>query len=113
MEFNEYQVLAARTDNNNINDERLLRCGRLLNAAIGLSGEAGELLDEVKKIVFHGHNFDQGKLEKELGDILWYAAKTAREIRIALDDVAEANIEKLRNRYPEGFSEHKSRERDD
>lgn len=113
MDLSIYQAKAERTDLKQVDNERLVEYGRLLNAAIGVAGEAGEMLDEVKKVVYHGHELDKDKVCKELGDCLWYLAKTAREIDITLNLVAEENIKKLEKRYPEGFEVEKSVYRED
>ena len=83
----------------------------LPNAALGLAGETGELVDEIKKILYHGHQVDRGRLYSELGDVLYYTAVIADLFDMSLSEVAEYNIEKLRQRYPDGFSEERSRER--
>ncbi|MEO8193551.1 MAG: nucleoside triphosphate pyrophosphohydrolase family protein [Gemmatimonadales bacterium] len=102
--FDEYQQLALRT----ASAESLLDSGTMLNAAaLGLNGEAGEIADHVKKVMFHGHPLDDAtrdKIAKEIGDILWYCAMAARGIGIDLSEIARMNVEKLRKRYPDGFS---------
>ena len=96
MNFDNYQELALRT----ASKESLVDESTMLNAAaLGLNGEAGEIADHVKKVMFHGH---------QLGDILWYCAMGARGIGIGLGDIAEMNVEKLKKRYPEGFSTENS-----
>ncbi len=109
MDWSEYTRLAERTANRGPSDtdER-----RLVNFSMGLAGEAGEVVDAVKKVVFHGHQIDVGKMRDELGDVLWYLAMTAQTIGLTLEEVAEANIEKLVRRYPEGFSSKRSIHRD-
>ncbi|HET7131481.1 MAG TPA: nucleoside triphosphate pyrophosphohydrolase family protein [Gammaproteobacteria bacterium] len=84
---------------------------RLLEAAIGATGEAGEVLERVKKAVFHHHDVDRDKLREELGDVLWYVAEAASVLGLSLDDVAQTNVAKLQARYPRGFSAAASRER--
>lgn len=84
---------------------------RLLNAALGLCGEAGEFADTVKKAAFHGHTLDRAALHKELGDVLWYAALACDALGVQLGDVMTANIAKLQARYPEGFSSERSQQR--
>ncbi|MDW8405123.1 nucleoside triphosphate pyrophosphohydrolase family protein [Chloroflexus sp.] len=106
MHADEYQRLAMRT----------LAAGlslreRLANAALGLNGEAGEFADTVKKHLFHGHPLDRDALIKELGDVLWYVALACDTLDISLGAVMAANIEKLRRRYPEGFSSERSQQR--
>jgi NTP pyrophosphatase (non-canonical NTP hydrolase) len=106
VNFNEYQVLAARTRAHDLNDREALSM-----AALGLAGESGECADYVKKHLYHGHPLDRDKAVKELGDVLWYVAIMAKEIGVELSEVAEKNIAKLRARYPEGFSTERSMNR--
>ena len=83
----------------------------LVNWALGLSGEAGEAAEIVKKYVFHGHELDLGAVRKELGDVLWYIANLAETVGLSLEEVASFNLEKLKNRYGDSFSEEKSKNR--
>lgn len=99
MTGNEYQRLAARTTN-----PALKPRDTLINGVMGLCGEAGEAIDIVKKHVAQGHELDREALIKELGDVAWYLAETATALGVDLDEILERNIEKLRKRYPEGFS---------
>jgi NTP pyrophosphatase (non-canonical NTP hydrolase) len=108
MHFGEYQKLAKRTANDK-NEQKY----KLANYSMGLSGEAGEVTDYLKKVVFHGHSMDTEKLKDELGDVLWYLSNLADVMGIDLDEVASRNIDKLKKRYPDGFSEEKSRSRDE
>lgn len=80
----------------------------LIIGALGISGEAGEVTDYIKKVAFHGHELDKDKLVKEIGDVLWYAALLADTIGINLEEIAIRNIDKLKIRYPEGFSHENS-----
>ena len=106
MTGNEYQRLAARTTNPALNPR-----DTLINGVMGLCGEAGEAIDIVKKHVAQGHELDREALIKELGDVAWYLAETATALGVDLDEILERNIEKLRKRYPEGFSAEKSQNR--
>ena len=103
MTINEYQQLALRTVNPELDKKDVL-----INGVMGLCGESGEAIDIVKKWLAQGHELDKEKLAKELGDIAWYLAETAAAIDMNLEDVFQANIEKLKRRYPEGFSSEKS-----
>lgn len=90
----------SRTRDTSISPEQK----ELLLGAVGLTGEAGEVAELVKKHVFHGHELDRAKLLKELGDVLWYLTYiTVRCLGMTLLDVMRANIHKLSARYPEGF----------
>jgi NTP pyrophosphatase (non-canonical NTP hydrolase) len=99
MNFDDYQRAAARTMNPALDPER-----RLMDAAAGLAEEAGEVLGQVRKALYVGHPLDRDLLAKELGDALWCLAAVATSLDLSLDAVAEANLAKLRARFPEGFS---------
>lgn len=108
MKINEYQQLALRTLNTELDEQ-----GVLLNGVMGLCGEAGEVIDIVKKHVSHGHPLDKEKIALELGDVAWYLAETAHAIGYDLETILTMNIEKLKKRYPEGFSTGRSINRED
>ncbi len=101
--FWEYACDAVST-NSDVGDPMVM-------AALGLCGEAGEFADMVKKELFQGHNIDRDKAIEEVGDILWYVAAACRALRVDMSEMARANIEKLRARYPDGFSADASRNR--
>lgn len=103
MTINEYQQLAMTTLN-----PALAKKDVLINGVMGLCGESGEAIDIVKKHLAQGHALDRDKLIKELGDIAWYLAETAFALDVPLEEVLQRNINKLRERYPEGFSAEKS-----
>lgn len=96
MEFNNYQTQSQETaiypDKGN----------NFVYPALGLVGEAGEVADKVKKII----RDDEGEittekkeeLRKELGDVLWYIAQTASEFDLDLEEIAQANLDKLKSR---------------
>ena len=121
MTGNEYQKLAMRTNDgmSSARLEHLLRfyrqdditIGDLLNGCLGLSGEVGELLDEVKKWLFHEKPLDEDHLKKELGDVFWYGALFCYAMDWDLDEILQMNIDKLKARYPEGFSPDRSNHR--
>jgi NTP pyrophosphatase (non-canonical NTP hydrolase) len=103
MTPNEYQKLAMATLNPQLGQKDVL-----INAVMGLCGESGEAIDIVKKHLHQGHELDREKLIKELGDIAWYLAEAATALNIDLETVLERNIDKLKSRYPEGFSAERS-----
>ena len=103
MEINEYQKMAMTTLNPSLNKRDVL-----INSVMGLCGESGEAIDIVKKWMAHGHELDKEHFIKELGDIAWYLAEAATALDISLEDIFQANIEKLKKRYPEGFQTEKS-----
>ena len=104
LTFDEYQSLASRTAGAGGSGDR-----RIIIAALGLAGEAGEFANLIKKLTAHGHSdITPETLADELGDILWYAAEAASAIDLSLGDIAQQNVDKLRQRYPEGFSQERS-----
>ena len=97
LQMNEYQKQAQRTSNT------IHARDKLLNGLLGLCGEAGEAIDLYKKFRYQGHPLNKAELVKELGDILWYVAEAATGLGVTLEYVGIKNIEKLRDRYPNGF----------
>lgn len=86
---------------------------RLLEAVMGLNGEAGECQEIVKKAMFHGHVLDEEALLTEAGDVLWYLTELCNELGVGLDDIMKRNLKKLETRYPNGFTHQASQERKD
>ena len=107
MNFNEYQQLALRTASTLDNDKLIL------NGALGLAGESGEVADLIKKHLFQGHELNKAKIKDELSDIMWYIAIMAQGIGIELDEVPTHNVDKLRKRYPNGFEANRSINREE
>ena len=107
MTGDEYQELAERTINRNLNNVE-----REMHALHGMVGEIGELHSLYQK-VYQGHNLDEDHAKKELGDLLWFIAEYCTALGWELEDVMRLNINKLKARYPEGFSEDKSLHRAD
>ena len=103
MEINDYQKLALRTLNKNLDKKNIL-----INSVMGLCGESGEAIDLVKKHLYQGHELDKERFAKELGDIAWYLAEAAHALDMDLDDIFKMNIEKLEKRYPDGFNQNNS-----
>lgn len=102
MTFKEYQKLAQRTSSTK------RRQDKLLNGLLGLGGESGEAIDILKKHLYQGHELDEEKLKDECSDVLWYLAEVAEGLDMNLGDIAQHNIYKLQNRYPEGFESERS-----
>lgn len=103
MDANEYQFLAYRTANH-----ELSKFDQLRNAAYGLNGEAGEVIDLLKKHEFQNHDLSYSEIIKELGDIAWYLALACTAIGMPMNEMLERNIQKLKERYPNGFDADKS-----
>ena len=99
MTINEYQKLAMTTLNPQLSEKDVL-----INGVMGLCGESGEAIDIVKKWLAQGHDLDEDKLIKEIGDVAWYIAEIATALGVTLEDVLTRNIEKLKARYPDGFT---------
>lgn len=106
MTINQYQALAMRTSNKDLSPDY-----HLLNGVLGLCGESGEVADMVKKNWMQGHDLDLDHVVKELGDVLWYVAETATAIGVDMETIMKMNIDKLKARYPDGFSSDRSQHR--
>lgn len=125
MNPHEYQVLAARTECNQHESSKRYVIGniadlehglpsllstRLNHAALGLAGEAGELCGAVERWLHYGKEFDKANVVEEIGDALWYLALACNALAINMETVMQTNIEKLRKRYPEKYSDYKAAE---
>ena len=100
---NDYQRQAMTFLNPEMNRKDVL-----INGVMGLCGESGETIDIVKKHLYQGHELNKEKLAQELGDIAWYLAETAYALGLPLETIFRGNLEKLKKRYPEGFSVERS-----
>ncbi|MGL5345841.1 MAG: nucleoside triphosphate pyrophosphohydrolase family protein [Peptostreptococcaceae bacterium] len=98
--FKEYQNQVQRT--------RSFNESELTNYTLGLVCEAGEFGDIIKKHLYHNHELDVEEVVKELGDVMWYLSNICNVLDIQLSDVATGNIDKLKKRYPNGFSSEDS-----
>jgi len=107
MDLADYERAAARTRNALLSER-----DRLADAAAGLAEEAGEVLGLVRKHLYMNHPLDRERVTKELGDVLWCLAAVAGSVGLTLDEVAEANLAKLRARYPAGYSDAASQARE-
>ncbi len=100
MEFKEYQEKSRKT-------AIYPKIGEnYVYPALGLGDESGEVLGKIKKIFRDKNGIlddeTREEIKKELGDVLWYLTQLSTELEISLDDVAQANIEKLYSRLERG-----------
>jgi NTP pyrophosphatase (non-canonical NTP hydrolase) len=90
---------------------------RLMTAAFGMSAEAGEFTEVVKKIFLQGKPYTEENvfhMKRELGDLCWYLAQACIALDITFEQVLEMNYEKLSARYPAGaFDVYRSENRED
>ena len=97
-----------------IMEEQGAEPSRLMTAALGLNGEAAEFSEIIKKCIFQGKEFDDDthkRLKSELSDVMWYVAQGCIALNTSIDELCEINTNKLKQRYPEGFSKDKSENR--
>lgn len=98
--FDAYQLFAALGIRPESKGKNLL-----VGFALGLGGESGEVLDDIKKVEYHGRNIPIEHTVEELGDVLWYVANLATQLGYSLSDVVTINKDKLRKRYPALYKE--------
>lgn len=108
MNFQEYQAEVKRTVNFTGTETEIVS-----NMCMGITGETGELVDYIKKVLYHGHKYDREKITYEAGDILWYLTALLNKVEISLEEVVNCNKIKLRKRYPNGFDSERSKSRDE
>lgn len=99
-EYRERNQARARGTNPTLEPDR----SRLALYGLGLTGEAGEVADLIKKHLFHDQPLDRDAALKEMGDVLWYLDRLARALDFTMSDVMEANTAKLDERHPHGWS---------
>ena len=108
----DYPILAARLAELEASGANV---SQLMTAALGISAEAGEFTEVVKKIYLQGKPYNEENvfhMKRELGDICWYLAQAFMALDTNFDEILDMNIEKLSARYPEGtFSEYYSENR--
>lgn len=106
MLWSDYIKEVKRTSSEHLSP--LNQAPALQMASLGLAGESGEVTDLVKKLVYHKHPHDKEEFRKELGDVLWYWTAMCLSLGLEPNEVMEANAEKLRERYPNGFESERS-----
>lgn len=85
----------------------------LINGLMGLSGECGETVEVFKKWIFQGAPLDTDQAKAELGDVFWYAALICHSMGWDFNDIMEGNLQKISERYPEGFDVERSNNREE
>jgi len=78
---------------------------RLLTGAVGLSAEAGELMEIVKKLIFQGKPVNEETIfhmKREMGDVMWYVMQVLMALDTPIEEIVQMNVEKLQKRYPGG-----------
>lgn len=83
------------------------------HAAMGVTGEAGELCDALKKIAIYGNEPDRENIIEELGDLNFFMTDIQNKFNISDEEIIEANVKKLQKRYPKGYSNQAAQERAD
>ena len=108
-----YAALLTRMNNLELEDD--CNIPPLITAAFGLTAEAGEFTEVVKKIILQGKPYNEENIfhmKRELGDICWYIAQACMALDTTFDEIIEMNVDKLKARYPGGeFDVHHSENR--
>ena len=102
MKANDYQMLASRKKKKNLYLDEME-----IHAILGMASEVGELQGIYQK-EYQGHEFDEAHAKKELGDLLWFIAEYCTAMEWCMEEVMQENIDKLKERYPEGFKAEQS-----
>jgi NTP pyrophosphatase (non-canonical NTP hydrolase) len=99
MNFKEYQEfvweIASETSRQDFEHQ-------IGTAGLGLAGEAGEVADIAKKVLFQGKEFDREDFISEAGDVLWYLAFAATMCETSLEEIMNGNVTKLQDRFKSG-----------
>lgn len=103
-----YEKLAMRTattDYQAVMNRYNFEMVDLVHASLGLTTEASEFADVIKKTLYYGKELDKVNLAEELSDMFWYCALACKVLEVDFEKVMLMNIKKLQKRYPEGFTE--------
>lgn len=106
-QFDDYQVLARRTQN-----MELTQAQRLRHALFGMASEVGEIHAIYQK-GYQGHEVMVDKVVDECSDLMWFIAELCDALGVQMNDVAQYNIEKLKKRFPDGFDPERSLHREE
>lgn len=87
--------------------------GRMVHASMGIAGEAGEVIDAVKKTWIYGKPLDRENILEECGDLMFYISALLHECGHTMEDAMLHNIDKLKKRYPDGYTDQNAIERKD
>jgi NTP pyrophosphatase (non-canonical NTP hydrolase) len=105
----DYMNAVMRTENSEIKQDI---DSRITHGIMGIASEGGELLDTLKASMFYGKKLDEVNIKEELGDLMWFTAITLKAMGSSFEEIMDININKLKKRYPDGFSEHDALNRD-
>ena len=119
MNPSEYQAAAQRTECDQVKSRTrmfgvtpavdgelpFLHPIRLNHAVVGMMGEVGEIAQLLEKYIYYGKPLDKVKIGEEIGDVLWYIAEACNALGLDLGRIMEANIAKLKARYPEKYTD--------
>ena len=100
MNLKEYQELCKLTAKKFDNQE-----SELSSWGLGVAGEAGDIASCIKKLLFHKNEAIKDGIKENVGDVIWYVAMICNVLGWNLDEILEENIKKLKERYPQGFTE--------
>lgn len=99
MDLKTFQEKSTRTLNRRCTMEQ-----QITNCCLGIVGEGGEVIDQVKKHLYQGHPLIINNIKRELGDVMFYIVNLANLLDIDMEEVLQMNMDKLEKRYPKGFS---------
>lgn len=105
MKFSEYTRLAKRTCTD-------LGEMDIYHFVLGITSEAGELASALKKHLAYGKDLDITNVAEEIGDLMWFVSQLCRILNLDFDEILEANLDKLKARYPERFDTELALNRD-
>ena len=98
MDIKEFQKISVRTMNTNLDHTAIIS-----NCIAGIFGEGGEVADILKKHLYQYHPLDIEHVKEEIGDLMFYIVNLVTILNLDMEDILEANINKLMERYPDGF----------
>jgi len=116
MNATNYITATSRTDGDDEHykgvADRMAKCARLIHYTDGLVTEAGEVKDAIKKHTAYGSELDIANIKEELGDIFWYVGRIAELYNWTFEELMQLNIDKLKSRYPDKFTQNLAENRD-